>query len=227
MRAEDAVAFAFRDHEDQAEFGSQPLPPEMRTYDLHAVRRMGVEDAARAAVDHLARAELDGFFIHLDADCLDDAIMPAVDFRVPGGLSWDELEAVLRIVLASGKAVGLEVAIYNPRLDEDGSAGRGLADVLAAALGPGGALTLHIAGAMPFECIFDSGDEVCANLDHISRSMRFYEQLGWKHKSRSPTIWTRWRQYGAGPMPCCRCTDRDAAVQDRDDPDARRARMEL
>lgn len=135
VRAEDAVAFAFRDHEDQAEFGSQPLPPEMRTYDLHAVRRMGVEDAARAAVDHLARAELDGFFIHLDADCLDDAIMPAVDFRVPGGLSWDELEAVLRIALASGKAVGLEVAIYNPRLDEDGSAGRGLADVLAAVLG--------------------------------------------------------------------------------------------
>ena len=136
VRAEDAVAFAFRDHEDQAEFGSQPLPPELRAYDLHAVRRMGVENAARAAVDHLARAELDGFFIHLDADCLDDAIMPAVDFRVPGGLSWDELEAVLRIVLASGKAVGLEVAIYNPRLDEDGSAGRGLADVLAAALGP-------------------------------------------------------------------------------------------
>jgi arginase family enzyme len=33
------------------------------------------------------------------------------------------------------KAVGLEVAVYNPRLDEDGSAGRGLADVLAATLG--------------------------------------------------------------------------------------------
>jgi arginase len=134
VRPEDAVAFAFRDHEDQAEFGSQSLPPELRAYDLHAVRRMGVESAARAAVDHLTHAELDGFFIHLDADCLDDAIMPAVDFRVPGGLSWGELETALRIILASGKAVGLEVTIYNPRLDEDNSAGRGLADVLAAAL---------------------------------------------------------------------------------------------
>ncbi|WP_225768343.1 arginase family protein [Inquilinus sp. Marseille-Q2685] len=136
VRAEDAVAFAFRDHEDQAEFGSQPLPPELRAYDLHAVRRLGVENAARAAVDHLTRPELDGFFLHLDADCLDDAIMPAVDFRVPGGLSWDELAAALRIALASRKAVGLEVTIYNPRLDRDGSAGRGLADILAAALGP-------------------------------------------------------------------------------------------
>jgi len=61
--------------------------------------------------------------------------MPAVDFRVPGGLSWNELGVALQIAMASGKAVGIEVAIYNPSLDEDGSAGRGLADVLAAALG--------------------------------------------------------------------------------------------
>jgi arginase len=135
VMAEDAVAFAFRDHEDQAEFGSQPLPPQLRVHDLHDVRRMGVESAARKAVDHLTRSDLDGFFIHLDADCLDDAIMPAVDFRMPDGLSWNELGTALQIALASGKAAGLEVTIYNPRLDEDGSAGRGLADVLAMALG--------------------------------------------------------------------------------------------
>lgn len=135
VRPEDAVAFAFRDHEDQIEYGSQPLPAELQALDLHAVRGLGVEAAARAAVSSLARGELDGFFIHVDADCLDDAIMPAVDFRLPGGLSWDELAAALRIALASSKAVGIEVAIYNPRLDEGGSAGRGLTDVLAAALG--------------------------------------------------------------------------------------------
>lgn len=135
VRVEDAVAFAFRDHEDQAEFGSQPLPPELRIYDFHDVRRMGVERAAREAVDHLTRPDLDGFFIHLDADCLDDAIMPAVDFRLPNGLSWSELRTALQIALASGKAFGLEVTIYNPRLDEDGSAGSGLTDVLAMALG--------------------------------------------------------------------------------------------
>ncbi|MFK4510788.1 arginase family protein [Bradyrhizobium daqingense] len=135
VRPEDVVAFAYRDHRDQEEYGSQPLPDELKALDLPAVRARGVEAAAREAVDHLTRAELDGFFIHVDADCLDDAIMPAVDFRVPGGLSWDELTTALRIALASGKAVGLEITIYNPHLDKDGSAGRGLADVLAAALG--------------------------------------------------------------------------------------------
>jgi arginase len=135
VRPEDTVAFAIRDQEDQAEFGSQPLPAELRAFDLDKVRSMGIESAARAAVDHLMRAELDGFFIHLDADCLDDAVMPAVDFRMPGGLSWDELGTALRIILASGKAVGIEITIYNPQLDRDGSAGHGLVDVLAKALG--------------------------------------------------------------------------------------------
>lgn len=135
VRPEDAVAFAYRDHKDQQAYGSQPLPNKLKAIDLPAVRAKGIETAAHEAVAHLTREELDGFFIHLDADCLDDAIMPAVDFRVPGGLSWDELEVALRVALTSGKAVGLEITIYNPRLDEDGSAGRGLADVLAAALG--------------------------------------------------------------------------------------------
>lgn len=135
VHPQDAVAFAYRDHDDQEEYGSQPLPEELKAIDLPAVRAIGIEAAAREAVDHLTREELAGFFIHLDADCLDDAIMPAVDFRVPGGLSWDELKAVLRVALSSGQAVGIEITIYNPRLEEDGSAGRGLADVLAAALG--------------------------------------------------------------------------------------------
>ena len=135
LRADDAVAFAFRDHKDQAEFGSQPLPPELVSYDLFAQRRIGIEAAADAAVAHVTRPELDGFFIHFDVDCLDDAIMPAVDFRVPGGLSWKEAETVLRVAFASGKAVGLEVTIYNPGLDENGEAGRRLVDLLATALG--------------------------------------------------------------------------------------------
>jgi arginase len=134
VRAADVVAFAYRDHEDQAQYGSQPLPPELRRVDLPELRKLGIEAAARAAVDHLLRPEFDGFFIHVDADCLDDAVMPAVDFRVPGGLSPEELTTVLRIALESGRAVGLEVTIYNPDLDPEGSAGRVLAGALNEAL---------------------------------------------------------------------------------------------
>jgi arginase len=63
--------------------------------DLAAVREQG---AGRAACDALAYLERKdgpaGFWIHFDVDVLDDAIMPAVDDRIPDGLSWDELTAV-------------------------------------------------------------------------------------------------------------------------------------
>jgi arginase len=65
---------------------------------------------------------------------LDDAVMPAVDFRVPDGLSADALATVLKVAFASEKAVGLEVTIYNPALDRAGEAGRVLADVLSGVL---------------------------------------------------------------------------------------------
>lgn len=127
VRASDVVAFGFRDHAEQAEYGSQPLPSELLGIDLPRIRRDGVEACARAAIDHLAPP----FFIHVDADVLDDSVMPAVDYRTAGGLTPDELRRLLEIALASGRAVGLEVTIYNPGLDPDGAAGRMLADILA------------------------------------------------------------------------------------------------
>lgn len=69
VRPEDVVAFTCRDHKDQEEYGSQPLPEELKAVDLPAVHWMAIEAAAREAVDHLTREELDGFFVHLDADC--------------------------------------------------------------------------------------------------------------------------------------------------------------
>jgi arginase len=135
VRDEDTVAFGFRDEDEQAGCGSQPLPATLRAYDLAAVRAMGVEAAAREAVAHLTRSGLEGFFIHVDADVLNDDIMPAVDYRHRGGLTFAELAAVLHSALESGEAVGAEIAIYNPRLDRDGAAGRGLVETLATAFG--------------------------------------------------------------------------------------------
>jgi arginase len=134
VRPEDVVAFGFRDAEEQRQYGSQPLPDEMLAIDLPAIRSTGIEPAIDRALDRLSASTIEGFFIHVDADCLDDGIMPAVDYRLPGGFSWDELTLVIRRAIGSGRAVGLELTIYNPALDDDGAAGRGLTDMLCAAL---------------------------------------------------------------------------------------------
>jgi len=134
VRDEDVVVFGFRDAEEQARYGSQPLPAEMAAFDLKTVRRMGIRAAAVAALERLTRQQLDGFFIHVDADCLADEVMPAVDYRMEDGLSLDELTTILALAVGSGRAVGLEVTIYNPKLDPDGAAGRALTDVLVNSL---------------------------------------------------------------------------------------------
>jgi arginase len=135
VRADDAFIFGFRDAHEQALYNCQPLPANLRAFDLATVRNLGVERAAQAAVEHVTRDGVEGFFVHVDADVLNDDIMPAVDYRLPDGFHWDELERTLRIAIASGKAVGIEITIYNPSLDEDGSAGRGLSETLSRALG--------------------------------------------------------------------------------------------
>ena len=43
----------------------------------------------------------------------------------------DELSAVLRALLHSGRAVGLEVTVFNPALDPDGAIARQLVKTIA------------------------------------------------------------------------------------------------
>jgi arginase len=56
------------------------------------------------------------------------------DHPRPDGLTWDDGIAILRTALASSRAAGLQVAIYNPEIDKDGSNGRGLAFAVRSAL---------------------------------------------------------------------------------------------
>ena len=136
VRAEDVVVFACRDAADRERRGCQPLPAGMLVIDRDQVRRVGAGAAARDAVKYLTRdgGPEDGFWIHLDADVLDETIMQAVDDPRPGGLAWDELVSALSIAVGSGHAVGLQVAIYNPDIDAGGANGRGLAATVREAL---------------------------------------------------------------------------------------------
>jgi arginase len=136
VRDDDVVQFGRRDAEEAELAGSQRIEDTAITViDLTTIRRYGAERAARDALACVDRPGLDGFWIHLDCDALDDAVMPAVDYRLPGGLSWVELETVIRAANASGRVLGLEVTIFNPALDVDGSIARALVVCLVAALG--------------------------------------------------------------------------------------------
>lgn len=129
----DVVAIGMRDGDEARSCGSQPLPAGMPAYDLAAVRRMTPTSIIDAALAHLRGRAVDGHWIHFDVDVLDDEVMPAVDYRLPGGLSWSEAETMLTRAWSSG-AVGMDVTIFNPRLDRDGSCAQLLAGMIARTL---------------------------------------------------------------------------------------------
>jgi arginase len=135
VRDEDIVVFAYRDSALARKYGSQDVrDTKMTVCDLGEVRRAGVTAAAAEAVAQLSAADTKGFWIHLDVDVLDDAVMPAVDYRMADGLDFDELAVVLQAAVASGRAAGLNVTIFNPNLDPNRSVARNLVQCLVRGL---------------------------------------------------------------------------------------------
>jgi arginase len=99
-------------------------------FPLTAIRQKGMSAVADEALAVVTRAQASRFWCHLDADVLDDAIMPAVDYRQPGGLQPAELTELLRRAKDSSRMAGLSVAIYNPALDPSGEGARLLVKIL-------------------------------------------------------------------------------------------------
>lgn len=132
---QDVVVFGCRDRDQAASYGSQDVyKTNMHIFDLEKVHTLGIRHAASLAIEKLMNDDLAGFWIHLDADVLDDAIMPAVDYRLDGGLSFSDLSELLKILLGSGCAVGMDITIFNPLLDVDGSITRRFISSIVAGL---------------------------------------------------------------------------------------------
>ncbi len=130
------VIYGHRDRGDQLEMGSEDVYRQpMLVRSLAEVRSAGIEDASHHATAFLAGSGVDQVWLHFDADCLDDALMPAVDWRVAGGMTPVEVVDLIRPLLEAGLLCGMDVTIYNPALDtSDLAAGRVLLGVLEAIL---------------------------------------------------------------------------------------------
>src|SRR5262245_10185154 len=83
VKDNDIVVFGFRDAEQSSIYGSQDVRnTSMHAFDLSYIKKLGIITASSLAIKSLLKNEPDGYWIHLDADVLDDAIMPAVDYRL-------------------------------------------------------------------------------------------------------------------------------------------------
>lgn len=130
IAAEDVVLVGHRtaglDQASAAELAG--LPAGLRRIDA-ATAGLDPAAAGAQAVAWLSHAA-GGAWLHLDLDVLDPEDCPAVTYPQPGGLTWDQLAAVLEPMAGSPRLLGLSVADFRPDLDRDGSLAERLVDLI-------------------------------------------------------------------------------------------------
>ena len=127
FRDVDVIVLGIREHDDYR------LDLQAAGIQYRAVPALRAEGPARTA--QWAREELAdcvGFWVHVDVDVLDPAVMPAVDAPDPGGIAYAELEALLAGLVAAPGCLGMELTVFDPDYDPDGTyAGEVVATVTA------------------------------------------------------------------------------------------------
>src|SRR6185369_9276643 len=83
----------------------------------YELRTQTADRVVTAVLAHIAAPEVQGFWIHLDVDVLNPAVMCAVDSPEAGGLTPEELKNVLAPLSHHPAALGLDISIYDPALD--------------------------------------------------------------------------------------------------------------
>lgn len=133
LEARSAVIIGSRDHDELVGAGVASLRDRVMVVPSTSVA------ADPGAVFAAAVAHLEGdreWWIHVDLDVLSTASLGAIDYPQPGGIDWDALTRLTKMMLASPRAIGWDVTIYNPDLDPEGAAAMRIVRYLAESLDP-------------------------------------------------------------------------------------------
>jgi arginase len=127
----DVVVLGIRGHDEYrldlqaAGIVTRPVP---------ALRAEGAARTAQWARDQLV--DCAGYWVHVDVDVLDPAVMPAVDAPEPGGIAFPELELLLAGLVDTPHCLGVEITVFDPDYDTDGTFAEEITAVLVAGLAP-------------------------------------------------------------------------------------------
>jgi arginase len=126
----------YRDREESLRYGMRQ-PEQLEPPPIHIpvedVRAEGPGETAERLAAAIGAAP---FWLHFDVDVLDQDAFPATDYLMPGGMTWEELRAVIAPLLSSPALIGASLACYNPEKDPDRACGKALVVALAEACAP-------------------------------------------------------------------------------------------
>lgn len=135
VHEEHVIHLGQRDLEETIRYNAKDIRKTKITFiDASFIRVNGIGAAIGLIQERLPPMSMEGYWIHFDTDVLDDASNPAVDYRLPGGLSVEECQLLLTNLISNYKIVGMTVTIYNPSLDPHGNVARTLINILRNAI---------------------------------------------------------------------------------------------
>ena len=121
-----------RDEEETMKYGAQLITDtSINCYSLKTIRKLGIRSVADTITQKMQLQHTDGYWIHFDTDVLSDDINPAVDYRLPGGLQYEEVTDLIKSCIKTGKVAGMTVTIFNPKLDPSGKISRQINECIA------------------------------------------------------------------------------------------------
>ena len=118
VKDENVIHIGQRDWEQTKTYGSQDIrETSIKCHSLSEIEKNGMDATAIEVLKWINTSKTEGFWIHFDTDVLSDEVNPAVDYRLPGGLQFGQVELLLSRLLQTERMAGISVTIFNPRLD--------------------------------------------------------------------------------------------------------------
>jgi arginase len=126
-----------RDEEEARRYGSADIKETgIRRYDLARINDDGTKAVTTEIILQADELHLDGYWVHFDTDVLADDVNPAVDYRLPGGLSFEQCTLLLAEIFRSVNVIGMSVTIFNPVRDHDGTIAGRITECIAEVINP-------------------------------------------------------------------------------------------
>ena len=131
VKDKNVVHIGQRDWKETKKYGSQDIrETAIKCFSLADIETHGTNFILKEIIAHIDQIEAEGFWIHFDTDVLSDEINPAVDYRLPNGLTYEQMEYFIKNLLLTEKISGMSVTIFNPILDRDGQIAKAIAKSL-------------------------------------------------------------------------------------------------
>src|SRR5690606_11158487 len=93
VKDEHVIHVGQRDWEETRMYGSEDIrQTRIKCFSFAEIRKRNMDSITSDILKVVNKTQLEGFWIHFDTDVLSDEINPAVDYRLPGGLQFEEVE---------------------------------------------------------------------------------------------------------------------------------------